>query len=262
VVHDPVALRRVDGEDGVHRAIHFRRFNHPGSTGEPMKGTGVCGLVGASGQTCVATITSPAGRPRRFACRQASGRLPGPRRAVPSETRPIIVGRARGRQASDDPQRAGLPPADCHASRDHHLDEIGRAARTFDRRHAHPIEPRRFKRSATNFPLASADRAVPPSLPLVATPYAHLTLLGQRGSENGKRTTDNGHERHHRDGCAFLIVGFHLRAFASTSSIGRYGRSKPKCVGPASASPCGARHIGSAGTRTPSSPAPREGSSS
>src|SRR2546421_11143462 len=90
------------------------RFISAMSTGESMNATGSCGRVGASGQMCVATITSP-GRQSPLARMTAS--LSAEAIAVnapsPSDTKPIRSGRAPTPPRRPMRPRVGaLPPAD------------------------------------------------------------------------------------------------------------------------------------------------------
>lgn len=71
------------------------RFMVAMSTGEPMNGTGSCGSVGAFGQMCVATITSPGSTsPRRRMSSSFAAVATAETAPSASETRPVTSGRA------------------------------------------------------------------------------------------------------------------------------------------------------------------------
>ena len=84
------------------------------SMGEPMNGTGSCGSVGASGQTCVPMTTSPSRTsPRRCMSESLSATVSAASAPSPSDTAPIISGRAPSPPSlPTTPSVGASPPAD------------------------------------------------------------------------------------------------------------------------------------------------------
>ena len=86
-----VSTTRIASSSGVTSSALMAAVD----VGEPMNGTGLCGMVGACGHTCVLTNTSP-GRTSPFLCMSSSfaAQASAVSAPSPSDTNPMRSGRA------------------------------------------------------------------------------------------------------------------------------------------------------------------------